>query len=204
MQARRIALLVLLCLALSCCVACTRKESGTEPPTSSAGTRAKQVTTEFDRSRILRLRAVLKDREGNHLTGVVGVLFAIYEQKEGGAPLWQEVQNIEAGERGRFTALVGSTTSEGIPPELFTTEKARWLGKQVLLPGEVEQPRIRLVSTPYGLRAESAVRPVTAQKSGDQSAMAEAQKAAGEAGRTRENPSGPPRARRRLHPQPMP
>ena len=168
----------LLLLAL-CCAACTQKESATAPQTASAGKQAAQIKA--DRSRILKLRGVLKDYEGKRVSGVVGVLFAIYEQQEGGSPLWQEVQNVEVDDRGRFTASVGATKSEGILPELFTAQKTRWLGEQVLLPGEVEQSRIRIVSTSDGLVAQRAVRLVIPEESGDQPATAEAQPASEQA-----------------------
>jgi hypothetical protein len=37
--------------------------------------------------------------------------------------------------------------------ELFASGEPRWLGAQVQLPGEVEQPRVLLVSVPYALKA---------------------------------------------------
>jgi hypothetical protein len=72
--------------------------------------------------------------------------------------VWKEVQNVKWESRAHFTALVGSTTTEGIPARLFKAEKELWLGRKVLLPGEVEQPRKRLLSTPYGLMVERVAR----------------------------------------------
>jgi hypothetical protein len=97
--------------------------------------------------------------------------------------------------------MVGATKSEGIPPELFTAEKTRWLGKQVLLPGEVEQSRIRLVSTSEGLVAERAVRLVLPQESGDQPAAAETQQASEQTADSPkdENVQRPSRSRVGLH-----
>src|ERR1700694_3750494 len=111
---------------LICCVGCAQQESGTPPNAVSTADQTAQVKTDFDPSGVLKLRGVLRNHDGERLTGVVGVLFAVYERQEGGAPLWQEVQNVQA-DAGRFTALVGSTKSGGILPELFGTGKALWL-----------------------------------------------------------------------------
>ncbi len=163
------------------------------------------MKTGLDPSRVLKLRAVLRDHNGKRLTGVVGVLFAVYEQQQGGAPLWQEVQNIQVENGGHFTALVGSTKRGGIFPELFPPEKTLWLGAQVLLPGEVEQPRMQLVSTPNGLMR--AAGPVIPANSGDQPATAQAQPASGANAGSPQDQSQPTnrrlRARRRLHQPPI-
>ena len=127
-----------------------------------------QANTNTDRSSVLKFRGILQDHEGKRLIGVMGVLFAIYEQKDGGSPLWLEVQNVEADDHGRFVALVGTTKSNGISPELFGTEKIRWLGMQVLLPGESEQPRIRFVKNADELIAQGAARLFVLQNPADQ------------------------------------
>jgi hypothetical protein len=138
-------------VALLSCSACAYKDrQAQQAVTTNAATPA---SANSDRSRILKFRGVLKDHDGNRLKGTVGVLFAIYERQEGGAPVWQEAQNVELNERGIFTAQVGSTSEEGIRPELFSPGKTLWMGMQVLQPGEEERPRVRLVSGADGLRA---------------------------------------------------
>ena len=201
MKPREIGMLASVCLAVMCCVGCTQQESGIRPQTASAGNQAAQGKTDSKTSRVVKLRGMLKDHDGKRLTGVVGVLFAIYEQQEGGPPLWQEVQNVDVDNHGRFTALVGATKSEGIPPELFTTEKTRWLGKQVLLPGEVEQSRIQLVSTSEGLVTQRVVTLVIPEESGDPPATAEAQQASEQAADSPKDESvnRPSGSRLRLH-----
>ncbi|HVS88347.1 MAG TPA: hypothetical protein VHF01_09005 [Candidatus Acidoferrum sp.] len=52
--------------------------------------------------------------------------------------------------------MLGTTKSEGLPLELFAADEPRWLGVQVNLPREVEQPRVLLVSVPYALKAADA------------------------------------------------
>jgi hypothetical protein len=139
-----------------CLLSCTPRKSPPQLEASTADEQSSPPSANIDRPPILKLRGTLKGHEGNRLTGVVGVLFTIYEKEDGGSPLWLEVQNVQVDDHGRFLALVGNTKSDGIAPELFGSEKTRWLGMQVLLPGEAEQPRIRLVSTPEGLIAEHA------------------------------------------------
>jgi hypothetical protein len=150
-EARPTKVLALLALIVLFLAGCVQQEWETVPqtiPTQSQPTQA----ADFHRPRVVKLRGVLTDNEGKRLTGFAGVLFAIYEQQQDGVPLWQEVQNVKADYGGNFTAFVGSTTSEGIPIEFFAKRKTYWLGKQLLLPGEVEQPRIRLVRPPVGSR----------------------------------------------------
>lgn len=96
----------------------------------------------------------MKDLNGNRLTGVLGITFALYSEQTGGAPLWLETQNVQADVNGRYSILLGSTKPEGLPAELFTSEQARWVGVQVS--GQAEQPRVLLVSAPYALKAGDA------------------------------------------------
>jgi hypothetical protein len=75
---------------------------------------------------------------------MVGVTFAIYRQQEGGAPVWLEIQNVNADVSGHYSVLLGSTRTEGIPADLFSGQEERWLG--VKAEGQAEQPRVMLVS----------------------------------------------------------
>jgi hypothetical protein len=106
--------------------------------------------------RLVKFAGTMKDEQGKSRTSVVGVTFAIYKEQEGGAALWLETQNVELDEQGRYTVLLGSTKREGLSLELFATGEPRWLGVQVNLPKEVEQPRVLLVSVPYALKAADA------------------------------------------------
>ena len=104
--------------------------------------------------RLVRFNGTVKDLNGNPLTGVVGITFALYSEKTGGTPLWLETQNATADSTGHYTVLLGSTKPDGLPAELFTSEQARWVGVQVS--GQPEQPRVLLVSAPYALKAGDA------------------------------------------------
>ncbi len=105
--------------------------------------------------RLVKFRGQLADASGSLLTNTVGIMFAIYSEQTGGVPLWQETQNVEFSQ-GRYTVLLGNSTSGGIPAELFASGQSQWLGVKALLPGEEEQPRVLLASVPYALKAVDA------------------------------------------------
>jgi len=115
-----------------------------------------QAETTASVLRLMKFSGALRDRAGNPRTGAVGLSFALYKDQQGGSPLWLEVQNAQLDEQGRYTVLLGSTKSDGLPLELFSSGEARWLGVQLNLPGEEEQPRVLLVSVPYALKAADA------------------------------------------------
>src|SRR5712692_11928742 len=106
--------------------------------------------------RLIKFAGTLKDAQGKPLSNTVGLTFAIYKEQEGGAPLWLETQNAQLDEQGHYSVLLGATKSEGLPLELFSSGEPRWLGVQVNLPRELEQPRVLLVSVPYALKAADA------------------------------------------------
>jgi len=103
---------------------------------------------------LVNFSGVLADVNGKPLTGVVGVTFSLYQEQQGGSPLWLETQNVQAGKTGNYTVALGSTSSHGLPANVFATGEARWLGVQVQ--GQAEQPRVLLMSVPYALKALDA------------------------------------------------
>ena len=105
---------------------------------------------------LLQFSGQMRNALGHPLTGVVGVTFALYEEPEGGLPLWQETQNVQLDEEGRYRVLLGSETKDGFPVKVLATGEARWLGIQ--MQGQAKGPRILLVSVPYALKAEEAER----------------------------------------------
>jgi hypothetical protein len=115
-----------------------------------------QTTTEAASAlpRLVRFSGTVKDLNGNPLTGVVGIIFALYSEQTGGAALWLETQNVTADSNGHYVALLGTTKPDGLPADLFNSEQARWVGVQVS--GQAEQPRVLLVSAPYALKAGDA------------------------------------------------
>jgi hypothetical protein len=103
---------------------------------------------------LVNFNGVLTDGNGMPLAGVVGVTFYLYKEQQGGAPLWMETQNVQPDQTGRYTVLLGSATSQGLPANIFTSGEAHWLGVQV--EGQAEQPRALLLSVPYALKAADA------------------------------------------------
>jgi len=113
-----------------------------------------QITASATVPRLVRFSGAVKDADGKPRTGVAGLTFALYKDQEGGAPLWLEVQNVQLDGNGRYSALLGASTAEGVPVELFSANEARWLGVQP--ENQAEQPRVLLVSVPYALKAAEA------------------------------------------------
>jgi len=100
---------------------------------------------------VIKFSGVLSDMNSKALTGTVGVTFSLYKEAQGGAALWVETQNVTPDKTGHYTAMLGSTTSQGLPSEAFASGEARRLGVQVQ--GQAEQPRTLLMSVPYALKA---------------------------------------------------
>jgi hypothetical protein len=115
--------------------------------------------------RVVRFSGALVDAENNPRRGTMTVTFSLYQQPQGGTPLWVETQNVILDEAGRYTALLGSASGEGLPIKLFGSGEARWLGVRQAEEGAAEQARVQLVSVPYALAAFDAQslggRPVT-------------------------------------------
>ncbi|MGA9964086.1 MAG: hypothetical protein WBQ10_02690 [Terriglobales bacterium] len=103
---------------------------------------------------LVNFGGMLSDANGKPLTGTVGVTFYLYKDEKGGSPLWMETQNLQPDKSGHYTVVLGSTTSQGLPTNLFASGEARWLGVQAQ--GQAEQPRVLLLSVPYALKAGDA------------------------------------------------
>ena len=103
---------------------------------------------------LVKFSGSLTDVNSKPLNGTVGVTFLLYKDEQGGAPLWMETQNLTLDKTGHYTVVLGSTTSQGLPTDLFASGEARWLAVQA--EGQVEQPRVLLLSVPYALKAGDA------------------------------------------------
>ena len=68
---------------------------------------------------ITKFSGILTDGSGKPQAGVIGVTFALYQESEGGAPLWVETQNVHPDQTGHYTVTLGSTTTQGLPSDLF-------------------------------------------------------------------------------------
>ncbi|HXM63904.1 MAG TPA: hypothetical protein VN950_23790 [Terriglobales bacterium] len=103
---------------------------------------------------MVNFSGVLTGVNGKPLTGTVGVTFYLYQESQGGAPLWMETQNVQPDKLGHYSVALGSTNSQGLPASVFASGEARWLGVQVH--GQDEQPRVLLMSVPYAMKALDA------------------------------------------------
>jgi hypothetical protein len=105
--------------------------------------------------RLLRFSGAVGDAGGNVRDGVAALTFTLYEDPQGGPPLWSETQTVPLGNRGQYSVLLGSA-SGGLPQDLFTGNQARWVGVQPGWPGAAELPRAPLVGVPYAMKASDA------------------------------------------------
>ena len=103
---------------------------------------------------LVKFSGTLIDVNGKPLSGTVGVTFLLYKDELSGAPLWMETQNVTPDKNGHYTVVLGTTTAQGLPTDLFASGEARWLGVQA--EGQAEQPRVLLLSVPYALKAGDA------------------------------------------------
>jgi hypothetical protein len=103
---------------------------------------------------LINYAGVLTNVNGKPVTGVVGVTFLLHKDQQGGSPLWMETQNVQPDKSGHYSVMLGSSTGQGMPQDLFVSGEARWLGMQVA--GEQEQPRVVLAAVPYSLKAGDA------------------------------------------------
>lgn len=121
-----------------------------------ASTLAAQSTVTSNPARLFNISGVLRPADGQPLTPVELVTVAIYADESGGTALWQDTQTVTTDGAGRYTLLLGATLPEGVPPDLFASGEARWIGITLLRPGESEGLRVRLTSVPYALQASNA------------------------------------------------
>jgi hypothetical protein len=111
-------------------------------------------TTASSVPQFVNYSGVLTAIDGKPLTGITGVTFLLYQEPQGGAPLWMATQNVHPDKSGHYSVILGSTIGKGLPQDVFASGEARWLGVQVV--GQPEQPRVLLVAVPYALKASDA------------------------------------------------
>jgi hypothetical protein len=104
--------------------------------------------------KLIRFSGKVSNGSGKTQSVIVGLTFSLYQEEQGGAPLWLETQNIQLDANGHYTASLGASKPEGLPIELFASGEARWLGVQPQ--GQPEQPRVLLLAVPYALEAVDA------------------------------------------------
>ena len=106
--------------------------------------------------RVMHITGVAAPANGKSASSVETITLAIYAEEKGGAPLWEETQQVVVDSSGRYSVLLGATRPEGLPLDLFASGEARWLGRRFERGGEREQARVLLASVPYSLKASDA------------------------------------------------
>ncbi len=106
--------------------------------------------------RLVRFSGVIKDADGMVPSGDVTLTFSLYEQENGGSPLWSETQTVQLSKDGRYNVLLGSASADGLPRDLFMMNRARWVAVQPGIAGMNELPRVLLVGVPYAIKAADA------------------------------------------------
>jgi len=133
---------------------CSLPVAGLAQQTTAAGASTATITNGTVVPKLVNYSGTLTDLSGKPLTSLAGVTFLLYKDAQGGAPLWMETQNVQPSKSGHYSVMLGSTTNEGLPEDVFVSGEARWLGVQVQ--GQEEQPRVLLVAVPYALKAHDA------------------------------------------------
>ena len=139
-------LAAVLVAALACMPSSVVAQSASVSPTSSIPNGSVPNLVSYS--------GTLKDVSGRPVTSITGVTFLLYKDQQGGAPLWMETQSVTPDKLGRYSVQLGSTTSAGLPSEVFMSGEARWLAVQVA--GQAEQARVLLVAVPYAMKAADA------------------------------------------------
>src|SRR6516162_6753144 len=106
--------------------------------------------------RLIAINGIYQPASGQAPAASAVITLAVYAEPTGGAPLFQETQDVTIDPNGRYTVQLGATYPDGLPVTLFADGKERWLGVQFAGLGETEKPRTRLTSVPYALRAADA------------------------------------------------
>src|SRR4029453_680875 len=82
---------------------------------------AQQQTSIAPVPRVMWFSGTLRPVDGLPTAPVETVTLAVYRDRDGGDALWQETQNVVVRADGRYDVLLGSTTAEGLPLDLFAT-----------------------------------------------------------------------------------
>ena len=114
-----------------------------------------EPTTHTSFPRVVRIAGTLPTSAAA-LSPIETITFAIYADETGGTPLWQETQTVIVDSTGAYNALLGSTVTDGLPLEIFTTNDARWLSIHLEGATAPDPPRVLIASVAYALRAADA------------------------------------------------
>src|SRR5436190_78704 len=122
-------------------------------PSLSSAQSASSVTV----PRLIQITGVFQPVDGHAPSAVEIVTLSVYAEADGGLPVWQERQTVAVEKTtGRFTLLLGGSDPAGIPAAVFASGDAQWMSLLFERAGEREQPRVRIASVPYALKASDA------------------------------------------------
>ncbi len=110
---------------------CSFPVAGLAQQTAAAGASTSTITSSTVVPKLVNYSGTLTDLNGKPLTSLAGVTLLLYKDSQGGAPLWMETQNVQPDRSGRYSVMLGTTTSQGLPEDVFVSGEARWLGVQV-------------------------------------------------------------------------
>ncbi len=96
----------------------------------------------------MRFQGDLKTASGDPLNGDYSIAFRLYEEKDSGAPIWEETQQNISITAGLLDVALGSAN-----PIDVSFDRQYWLGVEVESDGEMT-PRFALSSAPYAFTAE--------------------------------------------------
>ena len=104
--------------------------------------------------RLVPASGTLIDQAGKPLNGNnIKITFSVYADAGDQEPLWSETLKVQVT-AGRYDALIGSSSPDGIPSSVFAAGEARWLG--ITADKAVAPPRSLLVSVPYAISSDDS------------------------------------------------
>lgn len=103
--------------------------------------------------RLIRYSGTVSGVEGGT---PVGLTFALYESEESRQPLWIETQSVTVYPQGRYSVLLGATSVDGLPSEIFSSGQARWLRVTLAAEDFREVGKMRVTMVPYAIAAGNA------------------------------------------------
>jgi hypothetical protein len=106
--------------------------------------------------RIISFQGRARDAQGNYPDGSRSVTIRVLDAETGGDVLFTETQTVSF-QKGAFAVLIGLSQPSGIPTEV-TFDRPLWLDVAVqnFNGGAPLSPRMRIVSAPSALNAETA------------------------------------------------
>jgi hypothetical protein len=107
---------------------------------------------------LIRWSSTAPEQAGKTVT----MTFRLFADSAGGESLWRETQSVRVGPDGRYSVLLGTTSADGLPRELFEAGEARWIGVRIaegLATDAIDATpatRFVLASVPYAFKSIDA------------------------------------------------